>query len=366
MSQFVPLAERIVDALLDDPKLAVYAGDHRVDDRLPDFSPEAVAARTRMLRKAREALAAADPAALDRQERVDQATLSALLERQLFELTEVRAHEWDPLAHNPGPLLYALLARPFAPAEVRLTSLAGRLAAVPDALAAARAVLRDVPRIHIETAVGQFTGTTTLIREGLPALLAEVPALRDTVAPAARAAVQALEEFVGWLRAVTGPGRDPRLGRRLWEARLRHTLDTELSAGQVLTRAETNLDRVGEEIRETAAELVGGPATDETVRRALDQLAAQRANDASIVELARVTLDEATTFVREHDLVSLVDDPCVIQEMPEFARGWRSPPVIPPVRWRPPMCRPSTTFRPRRRTGRRSGSNRSTASTTTT
>ena len=30
---------------------------------------------------------------------------------------------------------------------------------------------------------------------------------------------------------------------------------------------------------------------------------------------------ETTEFVREHELVSLVDDPCVIQEMPEFARG---------------------------------------------
>jgi len=32
-------------------------------------------------------------------------------------------------------------------------------------------------------------------------------------------------------------------------------------------------------------------------------------------------MSEATEFVREHDVVSLVDDPCVIEEMPEFARG---------------------------------------------
>ena len=30
---------------------------------------------------------------------------------------------------------------------------------------------------------------------------------------------------------------------------------------------------------------------------------------------------EATEFVREHDLLTLIDDPCVIEEMPEFARG---------------------------------------------
>ncbi|HEX6969882.1 MAG TPA: DUF885 domain-containing protein [Micromonosporaceae bacterium] len=323
---FVPLAERIVDDLLGtEPALAATAGDHRLDDRLPDFSAEAVSSRVRMLRDAQDALARVDAAGLDRQERVDHAMLSALIERRIFELTEVREYEWNPLAYNPGMLLHALLSRPFAPAEVRLHSLAGRLAAVPDSLATARARLGDVPRIHAETAIGQFAGTAALIRDGLPALLAEAPALRDTVEPVAAAAVAALREFTGWLRtevlARPGPGRDPRLGRRLWETRLRHTLDTDLSAGQVLARAEANLARITEEIREVAAELIGAAATDETVRRALDQLAAQHPDDSSIVPLARTTLAETTEFVREHDLVSLVDDPCLIQEMPEFARG---------------------------------------------
>jgi uncharacterized protein (DUF885 family) len=326
MPPFVPLAESIVDALLDaDPALANDAGDHRADDRLPDLSAEAVVRRGAMLLDATNALAEVDADGLDPAERVDHAILSALAERQLFELTDVRGQEWNPLAHNPGPLLHALLARPFAPADVRLQSLAGRLAAMPDALATARANLTGMPRIHVETAVGQFAGTSALIRDELPALLDEAPDLRDLVQPAARAAVAALGEFVDWLRArlrdEAGPGRDPRLGRRLWEARLWHTLDTELTAAQVLDRAYANLDRVTSEIREAAATLVGGAADDATVRRALDQLSAQHPDNASIVPLAKQTLDEATDFVRAHDLVSLVDDPCVIQEMPEFARG---------------------------------------------
>ena len=142
--------------------------------------------------------------------------------------------------HNPGPLLHALISRPFAPAEERLTSLGGRLAAIPDALATARAVLRDVPRIHAETAVGQFAGTAALIRDELPALLAQEPGMRAAVEPAAAAALAALDEFDGWLRGLLDsgePGRDPRLGRPLWEARLWHTLDTELPAAEVLARA---------------------------------------------------------------------------------------------------------------------------------
>ncbi|GIE28803.1 hypothetical protein Ait01nite_018480 [Actinoplanes italicus] len=325
MPEFVPLAERIVDALLEsDPATASYAGDHRFDDRLPDHSAAGVSARAAMLRDAGDALSGVDPDGLDAEDQVDHAILTARVERALFELTEVREHEWNPLDHNPGPLLHGLMARPFAPLDERLTSLSGRLAAIPDALATARAVLRDVPRIHAETAVGQFTGTARLIRDELPVLLSREPGMRSTAEPAAAAALTALGEFDGWLRTrLEGEdtGRDPRLGRRLWEARLWHTLDTELPAAEILSRAWANLDRVSAALRATAAELTGGPADDETVRRALDEIAARHPDDTTIVGLAKVTMDEATDFVRQHDLMSLVDDPCVIEEMPEFARG---------------------------------------------
>ncbi|GIF12416.1 DUF885 domain-containing protein [Actinoplanes teichomyceticus] len=325
MPEFAPLAERIVDALLEsDPVTALHAGDHRFDDRLPDLSATGVTARAAMLRDAADTLTGVDADVLDPEEQVDHAILAAAVERGLFELTAVREHEWNPLEHNPGPLLHALLARPFAPAQERLVSLRGRLAALPDALAGARAVLRDVPRVHAETAAGQFAGTAGLIRDQLPALLAQEPGLRVTVERAAAAALAALDEFGGWLRQLLDsgePGRDPRLGRRLWEARLWHTLDTELSAAEVLARARANLDRVGDVLRELAAELVGGPADDGTVRRALDTIAERHPDNSSILGLARASMDEAVEFVRRHDVVSLVDDPCVVEEMPEFARG---------------------------------------------
>ena len=325
MPEFVPLAERIVDAFLhSDPGLASAVGDHRFDDRMPDLSPGAVAERVAMLRDAADALAGTDPDTFGPEDQVDHAILAAMVERDLFELTDVREHEWNPLHHNPGPLLHGLIAREFAPAEERLASLGGRLAAVPDALATARAVLRDIPRVHAETAVGQFAGTAALIRDQLPALLDTAPGMRAAVAPAAAAALESLAEFDRWLRAgleAGDPGRSPRLGRRLWEARLWHTLDTELPAGEVLSRARANLDRIGERLRSAAAELVGGPETDETVRRALAALGAEHPTDQTILDLARVTMGEATDFVREHDVLTLLDDPCVIEEMPEFARG---------------------------------------------
>jgi len=322
---FVARTERIIDELLaTDPALASGAGDHRFDGQLPDLSPDGVASRVAMLRDASSALSGVDPDDLDGTERVDHEQLLSLVERALFSLTEVREHEWNPLAHHPGSLLHALVARPFAPAAERLESVAVRLAAIPDALATARATLRDCPRIHLETAAGQFRGTASFVRNELPDLLARAPGMASTVEPEAAAAVTALEAFSGWLRdraRAAEEARDPRLGRRLWEAKLWHALDTELTATEVLRLARETLERVGEEIRAASVSLIGGRGDDDTVRMALNRLADEHPDDDSIVELARLTLDETRDFVRAHDVVSLVDDPCVIQEMPEFARG---------------------------------------------
>ena len=76
--EFAPLAERIVDALLEfSPDIARFAGDHRYDDRLPDYSPGAVARDVDMLRDASAALSQVDDELLDEQERVDHAILMA-------------------------------------------------------------------------------------------------------------------------------------------------------------------------------------------------------------------------------------------------------------------------------------------------
>jgi uncharacterized protein (DUF885 family) len=321
--EFVPLAERIIDELLaSDPGFASYAGDHRHDDRLVDLSVSGVAATVAMLRDAADRLAEVDGAGLAPAEQVDLAILQSMVDRRLFALTELREHEWNPLTYNPGAALYGLISREFAPAAERLSALAGRLAAVPDLLASARANLVDCPTVHVETAITQFAGVASLIRDEIPALVRSVPAMAGTVDPLIDPAGRALDDFGKWLRdKLSGPpGRSPRLGRPAWEAKLWHTLDTDLSARQVLDRAQARLDEVAAEIRGVAAEL-GESATDDGVRAALDRLADEHPDNDTIVGLATAAMAEAADYIRAHDLVTVPDDPCQVREMPPYARG---------------------------------------------
>ncbi|MGA8117940.1 MAG: DUF885 domain-containing protein [Actinocatenispora sp.] len=319
---FPTLAVRIVTALLD-PMTAHYAGAHVADDELMDLSSSAVEQRVSMLRDASHSLSEVEEDDLEAEERVDHAMLSSIVDGRLFALTESRDHEWNPLIHNPGPLLDTLINREFAPASERLTHLAGRLAALPDALATARAVLTDCPVEHVRTAIGQYSGVAAMIRDQVPTLMAAEPGLTERVVPPRQEALSALDEFVDWLRARAGePGRDPRLGRRLWEAKLWHTLDTPLTAAELDRRAWENLERITAQLRVVAAKLTGESESDDAVRLALDTAAMQHPDGSGFVDQARAALREATAFVEQFELVSTMpDDPCVVCEMPAFERG---------------------------------------------
>ena len=330
--RFAALAHQTLDDLLGyQPTLATALGEHRHDDRLDDYRPAALDAERRMLASHLTALTELDRSGLDRVNAIDAELLTARVEERLFELDQLREHEWNPLVANPGTALYLLLAREFAPLPDRLRSLGGRMAAVPDALAAARSALGAMPRVHVETAISQFEGTRNLLVGDLEEALTKAETLRREVVPARQAALEAIDEHVAWLRdrlaAIDSgrePARDPRIGSELYVAKLAHRLDAASDADAILARAEADLERVTAEIGEVAARLSGGPAgsgSPELVRQILDELANEHPDNDTIVGLARDTLAKTTEFVREHDLVTVYDDPVEIIVMPEIHRG---------------------------------------------
>ena len=192
----------------------------------------------------------------------------------------------------------------------------------PQRLTQARAALGSMPRVHVETAIGQFTGTRTLLATELERALGEEPALRGEVEPARDAAVAALDEHLDWLKSrLDGSDRDPRLGAEKFSAKLALTLDTASDADAVLARAESDLERIESQIAETAARLDTG-ADEGRVRRVLDRLAAEgHVDDETIVAQCVDAMASTTEFVRAQDLVTVYDDPVEIIVMPEIHRG---------------------------------------------
>ena len=311
------------------PEIATELGDHRFDAHLAETSADALADERRAVAEWTARLSALDTAALTAEHRVDAAMMAGSLERRAFELDELREDRWNPLPANPGRAIYQLLARDFAPLPDRLASVAGRLAEVPAVLAGARRLLGPMPQVHLETAIGQFSGTIALVTGEVDAALRAAPECEAEIGRVRPAALEALSEHKAWLSArlaewASGTGEpgtfaDPRIGAERFARKLSLTLSAQADAGAILARARADLDRVSEEIAGLAAEMGGGqPAP---ARQVLDRLAADAPDDRTILAFCREALTAQTAFVREHRLVSPHDDPVEVIEMPEIDRG---------------------------------------------
>ena len=197
---------RLAREYLDDraerhPDTATGLGDHRFDARLADPSAQALEAERRALDGWATRLAAIDQGALSAEHRVDAAMMADSVARRVFEIDELREHTWNPLQANPGKAIYQLLARDFAPLGDRLGSAAGRLAEIPAVLAEARRQLGRMPRVHLETAIGQFDGTIALVSKEIDAALEAAPGCGPELARVRPAALEALTEHRAWLSA---------------------------------------------------------------------------------------------------------------------------------------------------------------------
>lgn len=332
--------EALAHAFLEDylrlnPEEATDLGDHRYDGRLSDYSAAGTAAEIAMLRRHLAALDGIDATGLTGANRVDARILHLQLERRIFELTEIRSREWNPLAYNSSLAnsIYQLTSREFAPAASRLRSAALRLAALPGVIAQIKASLHNPPRVHTETAIQQTAGGINLVRTGLDPLFVQAPALKAELAPLQEKAIAALTDYKQWLEKDVLPQANGefRLGAERFRKKLRYTLDSDLTLEQLLARCEKELETTTNALYATALPLFKKyfPATDaaaqadrpRVIKAVLDRLAETRANDDTVVPRATELTKLATEFVRAHQLVTVPDTPLKVIVLPEFQRG---------------------------------------------
>ncbi len=286
---------RVVDALLEaSPEAATALGDHRFDDLLDDLSTEGMAARADVLRDALQALDGVDDVGLAPGDRVDLDVLRGAVVADVWRLDELRAHEHDPRVHLPGRALRPLLAprgghvpEPAARAQ----SLTARLCGVPRRLAVARAQLRELARVHVEAALEEARADAVLLGAPVDTVAAAVaeraPGAAQALDAARAGAAAALAEHAAWLESrLADSEADPRLGAQRYAATLWYALDTETAPDVLLTRAESDLQGVEEELADAAA-VVGGSSR-RGVRQVLaDHPGATGSWAAAVAEAAR-------------------------------------------------------------------------------
>ena len=339
------LADFLDEYLTLHPVAATAIGDHRFDDRWPDVTEggrsERLASIDRWL-----AVFAALGDGLPADEAIDRDLVVMELEAERFAETELREDTWNPLewVYLLGDGLFLLLAREFAPLDVRLASVAGRLEGMPAVLDGARAVLvgpgdgRPVGRFQTEKGLEGLPGVTELIDDALgeaerhadePA----VAAIRGRLEAAAAVARDALAAFEAHLRAEVLPRSDGegRLGADLFARKMVHTMRSEaLTPERILAAAEREFVAVRAELVRLAREMWPAWLPDRSlpdddaaiVRAVLDAVAAEHPDAEDLLEFCRAEHARIEAFCRDRDLIGLGEEPLDIRWTPVFLRAF--------------------------------------------
>src|SRR5438046_3793189 len=336
--EFQKIAHDYIERELEtNPEEATELGDHRFDGRLSDYSPEARAKQLAIQKEFRDKLNAIDGSQVTGANNVDFRILKENIDYEIFQAEELKQPDWNPLVYmqSLANSLYLLVARDFGPAEKRIPSLRERMEKIPGVIAQAKANLQHPPRIHTETAIEQTQGAINLVRTELAPLLDQAPQMKKELAPLQDKTAAALEDYKKWLQNDLLPRSDGdfRLGEEKYRKKLRFALASDLPMEEIMKRAKADLEQTQTAIYETALPLyrkyypnadpaAAGLADKHKVTAAVfSKLAEQHPDDATVVDYAKKITDEATGFVKQHDLVTVPNVPLNVIAMPEFKRG---------------------------------------------
>ena len=339
---FTDLSARALEGWFQlSPVSATQIGDHRFDGELDDLSEGGRARGLEFSQNLLAELQALDVAALSRENQVDAAILRNQLQYDIWNAQTLQGWAWDPQLYSglAGQAIYGLMAREFAPLPERLKSATARMQKIPALLAQARANLDParVPKVHAETVARQNAGVLGIVDTFITPHLDQLdPADRQQAQTAIDGLKTAVAEHQKWLDETLVPNAkgEFRVGAEVYDQKLQFALLSSLSRAEIKQRAEAELVRVRGEmyaiaqqvLKDTAGapELPDNPSPQQqqkAIEAALELAYAQHPARDQVVADARVALDRATAFVREHDLVTVPDAPVEIIEMPEFQRG---------------------------------------------
>jgi uncharacterized protein (DUF885 family) len=341
-AQLRDLAKRWLEGWLPlNPIVATQIGEHRYDRQIDDLSPAGRKRLAEFSRQLLKQLDAIDVKQLTRENQIDAAILRNQLEADIWSIETLRDWTWDPQVYSQlaGGAIYNVMAREFAPLPERLKSATARMNKIPQIFANMRSNLDParVPKIHAQTVAKQHAGILSLIDTFITP---NADQLHGEDRKQLDAAVTALRKAVAdqqtWLDKTLVPEArgNFRIGQKLYDEKLTLSLNSALSRDEIKRRAEAELTRTRARMyavartvlknKPNAPAMPANPNADEqqkVIEAALEFAYEDHPPRDQVVEFAKAALDRATKFTREHDLVTVPDDPVKIILMPEFQRG---------------------------------------------
>ncbi len=320
------------------PLEATYLGNHDFDDVVEDVSAQSRREWEKLTRSTLESLPKeVDYQKLSRGSQIDYEILKHHLERTLWVWENIRPFETDPRTYGEyiTNSIFLPLTQSTLPREKNVENAASRMRYAPSIIEAAKATIRNPPKVVLETAIRQNKGAIAFFESGIYEVSGETPGVSSFKAASAPA-LAALRSYQDWLEqeALPNANGEWRLGREKYFRKLELELEGAFPADEVLAEAESEFARVQRDMYVIARQLWSkhfpaeslppddalGRAT--TIRRVIAKISEDRAKPETLITEARDSVAAIKQFITDRDILRLPDpDRCEIIEMPEFQRG---------------------------------------------
>ena len=318
--------ESSVEAILQStwefyPSLASGLGLHEYDGRLPDISEPALSRRAAELRERVQELEGIDTSALARQNGFDHRVLTASLRKELFELTELRTYQANPMESMWHIEMSNYVKRDYAPLAHRVKALVSALRSVPSFLDSLRALVEPrLGRPVLEASIEAYEGLHSFYDKDLPQAVAELDDLElgEAFKEARDSASRAVADFVKHLTALQDRAIDDfAIGERNLSTMLRLGEMVELPLERLLKVGTEDLARNLARFRHMSAQV--DPAR--SPQSVMAEVAGDHPAADTLVAETGEMLEGIRQFLIDRDIVSVPSEVrCSSTETPAFMR----------------------------------------------
>jgi uncharacterized protein (DUF885 family) len=305
------------------PTWAAELGYHEYDGKLPDVSPEALAANAARLREALALFDAIPAAELAKQSWVEREVLRAEIRGALFAYEVERAHARNPLRYLFVFDLTAYISRDYAPLDVRARGVMGMCnAAGPFYAQADHNLDPELPRTWLQVGLLMTNGAVDFVRDDVKRQLAGVSA--DLAGPLAESLERCVIALTGYrdalVRRMPRATDDFALGEARFLQMLADKEGIEIDLARLQTLGEADLER-NLRAMDAAARAV------DPDRPTADVVAAVKAEkpapDQVLAEASQQS-SRMRQFLLDRSVVSIPSDHVAeVRESPPFMR-WNS------------------------------------------
>ena len=303
------------------PNLASGLGLHEYDGRLPDISRPALARRQQDVEKDIQSLERIDAAALSRQNAFDRRQLAASLNKELFELTELKTHETNPMEMMWHIELSNYIKRDYAPLDQRVETLTKALQAVPAFLDSLQNGLSPrLSNVMLEASIEAYEGLVSFYDKDLPEAMKVLTdqGLKQTFETSRATASQAISAFAQHLKTLKdNAGDDFAMGEDGFRGLLRHGEMVDLPLERLLEVGTEDLARNLARLRHVAAQIDSARSPSQVMA----EIAKDHPTAESLLPDTSDMLEDIRQFLIDHDIVSVPSEVrCQTTETPTFMR----------------------------------------------